>query len=111
MKENEEAEVIYEKSNSHITIPANFGFGGVSPNGNNVILNLINEQITIPSYETFKMHEDGKIDLRKGKRISRGNITREILATVFLPPESAVEIGQWLVKQGKAAIEGREKRK
>lgn len=110
MKENEEAEVIYEKSNSHVTIPANMGFGGISPNGSNVVLNLINEQVTIPSFESFKVQADGKVDLKKGKRVARGNITREILATVFLPPETAVEIGQWLTKQGKLALKARTKK-
>jgi hypothetical protein len=101
--------VVYEKVPNKPTVTATGAFGGPSPDQHNIIAQLYVEHGTVPSTISHAIREDGSVDLQHGDPISRGDITREIQATLVLSPEAAVLIGNWLVTKGIAAINGRGK--
>lgn len=99
--------IVYERVPGKPTVTATGAFGGPSPDHQSIVAQLFVEHGTVPSVVSH-MYEEGKpIDLRHGDPISRGDITREVQATLVLSPEAAVIIGTWLAKHGVEAIKGR----
>ena len=102
--------IVTEGVNSAPTITATGAWGGPTANGNAVIAYLFVESAGIPSIITAEADERGRLDPNKGERTQRGDITRQVQATLVLTPEDAVIIGQWLRDRGMEGIARRSQR-
>ena len=100
--------IVYEKvSLGKPTVAATGAFGGPSPDHHSVVAHLFVEHPSIPSIISHRVRDDNTIDFEHGDSVSRGDVTREIQTTLVLSPEAAILIGNWLVKHGVAAAQGR----
>lgn len=107
-KRRKEVSFLFEKAKNHKTIPVNGAFGGQAPNSNTVVANFYVESTATPNIITNEV-EGNKLKLDSEKRISRGDILREIQATIMMSPEDAYSIGQWLVEHAEQAIKNKRK--
>jgi len=101
---------IFEKSKSITTIPVSGAVGGESPDGNNVIAQFYIEYLTPPNVIESEYEEGKPINPNLGNQIKRGDITREIQTTIVMTPEQAINIGEWLIKNGKNLLKKRKNR-
>lgn len=99
--------IVYLEAEGRPTITATGAYGGPSPDGSAVVAHLYTEFATVPSVEQHQVGEGGKIDLEKGEKVRRGDITRDVQATLVLPPEAAARLGAFLQEKARLAIEGR----
>ena len=104
--EKKSAAVYYEERPGKPTIVAHGGHGGPTANGTSVAVHLYAESPPIPSIEEFEMNPETGVGQSK-QVIQRGEVRREVQATLILTPEAAVSIGAWLVGHGKACLERR----
>lgn len=99
---------LYEKNKDAKTIPVNGAYGGVTPDNSGIIAHFYIEYSSIPYSTEFNIEEDKKIiDVRDGKNVTRGDYTREVVASTYMTAESAIAIGKWLMDNGNALIEKR----
>lgn len=104
--------IVYEEQDPRPTIPVGGAIGGRSPDGSLVIAHLYMDSATLPALEEHVVQQGGLVDLSKGSRIKRGDITRRILATLVLSPTTAMQFGQWLMEKAKeSGQEGQERGK
>lgn len=89
--------ISFEESPHHHTAPVNGAWGGPTPDGQ-IVAALYQERNTIPDIIEVEV-QDGVADPSKGDRISRGDILREIQATLVMSPEAAQRIGEWLIEK------------
>jgi hypothetical protein len=102
-----EITIVFEKSKDKVTVPATGAFGGPTPDGASVVANIFVEYASIPSYVTHEVGEGGRVSLDQGKPVRRGEITREVQATLVMNPENARQLGDWLVKNSEQALRKR----
>lgn len=95
--------IVFDERDDRPHIPVSGAVGGPAPNGSMVYAHVYTEFATIPAMEDHSVEEGGRVDLSKGHQIRRGDITRTVLATLVLSPESAIAVGQWLVRNGNGA--------
>ena len=105
MADKKEITVMYDKGKDVKSVPVNGAYGGVSPNLSGVVAHLYNEYNSIPHSEDMQVNDDGSVDSQSGKKITRGDIVREIQTTLVMTPEMSIVIGQWLMQKGQEAIE------
>ena len=91
--------ILYEEPDERPTIPVSGAIGAPSPDGSLIIAHLYSEFATIPAREDHDIGEDGRVDLSKGHRITRGDVTRKVMATIVMSPKTAASLGQWLAGQ------------
>ena len=96
--------ISFEKSPQHFSAPVNGAWGGLTPDGQEVVAALYQERGTIPDIIEVEV-EEGLADLSQGERISRGDILREVQATFVMSPEAAQRIGEWLLEKSQQARE------
>jgi len=101
--------VLYDEPTPRPCIPITGAIGGPSPDGSSVLAHVYLEYGTIPAREEHEMDAEGQVDLTKGSRISRGNVTRLVQATLSMSPEVAIRLGAWLEQHGRGAIEHRKR--
>ncbi len=92
------ASIYYEDRVGKPTLAATGAFGGPSPDGHNVVVHLFVEHGMVPSIAELERTGHGKY--QQSREIKRGNIRREIQATLVLTPAAAVSIGHWLANHG-----------
>ena len=100
--------IVFEEREDRPHIPVSGAIGGPGPGGTLVYAHVYTEFATIPAMEDHDVSEHGSVDLSKGQRIRRGDITRSIEATLIMPPDVAIAVGTWLVTNGKAAQTSRD---
>ncbi len=61
----------------------------------------------VPSIEQITADEQGQ--LVDQQTIKRGDVIREVQATLVMTPETATSLGKWLLGHGKKAYEARQK--
>jgi hypothetical protein len=105
----EQLSILYEEPTPRPFFPVNGAIGGPAPDGSSVVAHLYLEFATIPAREGHSLQEGGAVDLSKGTKISRGDISRYVQATLSMSPEAALRIGQWMMANGEKAIEHRKK--
>lgn len=98
---------VYEKIAGKPTIAVNGAFGGPNGTGTTVVAHLFVEHATVPSMITHAVNEDLSIDLVHGDAVKRGDVTREIQATIVLSPENAIELGRFLIEKAGLALKQR----
>jgi hypothetical protein len=90
--------ILYEKNRNHVTAPISGAWGGLSPDGRHIIMNLFLDQITLPNYQNLNVVE-GKADFINPENITRGDITREVFGTFTLTSDTARHIANWLLQK------------
>lgn len=86
-------------------LPVTGASGGPAPDGLTVIAHLYTEFTTIPATQDYPILEDGRVNLSAPQaENSRSDVIRQLLATIVMAPEAAVNIGKWLAQRGEQAI-------
>lgn len=97
--------VVTEKNKSISTFPVTGAWGGLTPDGGNVVAHFYVEYSSIPNSIEVDYEEGQPFNPNLGNQIKRGDITREIQTNLVMTPEQAVRIGEWLKNHGLRAIE------
>ncbi|MFB6098103.1 MAG: hypothetical protein ABEK84_03130 [Salinibacter sp.] len=100
---------VYEDADEAPTIAATGAHGGPTPDGASVVANLYVERGSIPHHVSHQIDETGQVDLsERSEQVTRGELTREVQASLVLTPEHALQLGQWLQQNARQAMEQRE---
>ena len=100
-------EVYYDQGEGRPILAVTGAVGGPTPDGSSVTAHLFVEYLAIPSILSAEVKEGGVVDLAKADIIKRGDIIRELVATLLMSPESAMSLGKFLTANGKAAMKAR----
>jgi hypothetical protein len=104
----DEITFVYEDADQVRTIAATGAHGGPTPDGASVVANLYVERASIPHHVSHQIDERGEVDLSEmSQQVSRGEVTREVQASLVLTPEHAMQLGQWLQENAQQAMEQR----
>lgn len=99
MGDGKKISVIYEKNKNHITAPITGVWGGLSPDLSHINASFFLDQQVIPSYENIAVDQTtNELDLTKIDNVSRGDLVREIFATISLSSATARVIAGWLIQ-------------
>jgi hypothetical protein len=99
---------VYEDADDVKTITATGAHGGPTPDGASVVANLYVERASIPHHVSHQIDERGEVDLSEASNeVSRGEVTREVQASLVMTPEHALQLGQWLQENAHQAMEQR----
>ncbi len=93
-----ELEFHYEKGNHFRVIHVDGGHGGISPDGDSIILSIYSERLPIPKREVFAVDDEGKLAPAAITKEGRKGLFREIEATLVMSPRTAESIRVWLAK-------------
>lgn len=100
---------VYEDADEVRTIAATGAHGGPTPDGASVVANLYVERASIPHHVSHQIDERGEVDLSEtSNQVSRGEVTREVQASLVMTPEHALQLAQWLQENAQQAIQQRE---
>jgi hypothetical protein len=107
-KPEKDIAIVYVTSPNKRTLGVTGAYGGPAPDGRHVAVHLFAEYGTVPSLETLHVSGEGAL-LGNPDRTMRGDVTREVLATLIMTPEHAVALGEFMVERGSMALEFRKK--
>ena len=107
--EEKTVSIVFTSRHDRDSIPVTGAFGGPTPDGNAIVAHLFVEHGTVPSLVTHKVDDEGRVDLSGGDPIKRGDVTREVQATLLMTPEHALSLGSWLVQHAQNALNRRRK--
>ena len=93
-----EIEFHYEKGNHFRTIHVDGGHGGLSPDGQSLVLSVYTERRPIPKRELFDLDESGALIQPPKDKDERTGIFREVEATLIMNRTTANAIRLWLTK-------------
>jgi hypothetical protein len=100
---------VYEDADEVRTIAATGAHGGPTPDGASVVANLYVERASIPHHVSHQIDERGVVDLSEtSNQVSRGEVTREVQASLVMTPEHALQLAQWLQENAQQAMRQRE---
>lgn len=111
MAKQQSVSIVYEDSSNKQTIAVNGAFGGPTPDSFNVVAHLYVEHRTVPHSISHPVDEKGNVDFSndKSSTVSRGDVRREVQATLLLSPENSIRLGQFLLDKGAIALQNRGK--
>lgn len=98
---------VYEKASGKPTLPVTGAFGGPTGDGRAVVVHVFVEHVTVPSIVTHSVDENRNINLSELDSIKRGDVTREIQASLVMSPEHALDLGRFLLEKGTIALQHR----
>jgi len=104
----DEITVVFEDEKDRRAVPVNGAFGGLAPNGQDVVAHIYLEHQSVPNLVTHRVDESGRVDLDEGDSIARGEITRKVQTSLAMSPEAAIRIGEWLKRKGQTGIQQRD---
>jgi len=105
----DEITFVYEDADEVRTIAATGAHGGPTPDGASVVANLYVERASIPHHVSHQIDERGEVDLSEtSSQVSRGEVTREVQASLVMTPEHALQLAQWLQENAQQALRQRE---
>ena len=96
----------YDERANKPTLSVSGVYGGPNTDGTSVVAHVFADWGMVPSISQIPV-KDGVPDFAGEKTIKRGDINREIQATLIMAPEVALSIGGWLIQKAKAALENR----
>jgi len=104
----DEVTFVYEDADTVHTLAATGAHGGPTPDGASVVANLYVERSSIPHHVSHQINEDGQVDLsERSEQVTRGELTREVQASLVMTPEHAMQLGQWLQQNARQAMQQR----
>lgn len=107
--EEKTVSIVFTSRPDRASIPATGAFGGPTPDGNAIVAHLYVEHGTVPNVMTHRIDTQGRVDFSSGDPVKRGDVTREIQATLLMSPEHALSFGSWLVQHAQNALSRRKK--
>lgn len=107
MPDQNQLTIVYEKASHKQTVAITGATGATSIDNLTVVLHTYVDSGSLPSYETHEVNEDGSVRLDNPDATKRGDVTREVQASLVMAPEVAVLVGRLLVQMGERAISGR----
>jgi hypothetical protein len=102
----EKVAISFEESKNYFTAPVNGVWGGPTTDGE-LCASFYHERNSLPNLIEADV-EDGIANVEQGERIARGDFVRELQATFVMRPETAISIGEWLIKRGQQ-LQGNER--
>ena len=105
--EEKTVSIVFTNRNDRDSIPVTGAFGGPTPDGLAIVAHLYIEHGTVPSMVTHPIEDDGTVDFKTIHPVTRGDVTREVQATIVLAPEHARSLGVWLAGHANAALKKR----
>ena len=106
-KDSQMVSIHYDERANKPTLSISGVYGGPNPDGTSVVAHVFADWGMVPSISQIPVNKQGVGDLSKEQTIKRGDINREIQATLIMPPEVALSIGGWLIQKAKAALDSR----
>ena len=106
-KNSQVVSIHYDEKPNKPTLPVSGVYGGPNSDGTSVVAHVFADWGMVPSISQIPVNEQGVGDLSKEQTIKRGDINREIQATLIMPPEVALSIGGLLIQKAKAALDNR----
>jgi hypothetical protein len=101
---------VFERNKNAITVPVSGAFGGPGTDHPGVVVHFYIEYQSLPNIIDVEIPKDAPVfDSNLGKRISRGDITREVQATFYMTTQAARSIGHFLIEKADL-IESRAKK-
>jgi hypothetical protein len=94
-----ELEFEYEKGNLFRVIHVDGGHGGISPDGQTIVLSVFSERFPIPKKEVCEIDRAGQVQWPPKIRVGRTGVFREVEATLVMNHSTAVLIARWLNEQ------------
>jgi hypothetical protein len=105
----DEVTFVYEDTDEVRTLAATGAHGGPTPDGASVVANLYVERASIPHHVSHQIDENGQVNLQEQSgQVTRGELTREVQASLVMTPEHAMQLGQWLQRNAQQAMKQRE---
>ncbi len=96
MPEPQKITVSFRKSPDYRIYPATGAWGGATPDGH-ILMNIIVEHATLPSYQTFAVQEGGRIDHTQPlDSVATGDGERDVLCGIMFSVSTARAVAQWL---------------
>jgi hydrogenase maturation factor len=90
------------KSNSFRVVYANGAYGGITPRGE-IHASFYNERSAIPRMIVHRI-EEGTLG-EPLEIVTRGGIVREVEVDLVMSPETAMDVGNWLIENAKKILE------
>ncbi|MFO8098097.1 MAG: hypothetical protein R6T83_00575 [Salinibacter sp.] len=104
-----EVTFVYESTGDAPTIAATGAHGGPTPDGASVVANLYVERASIPHHVSHQINEEGQVNLsERSEQVTRGELTRDVQASLVMTPEHAMQLGRWLQRNAKKAMQKRD---
>jgi hypothetical protein len=93
--------VNFRKSQDYRIFAATDIYGGPTADGAAVFFHMTIDHFPTPSYQTFAVNSDGRVNLADVKEtVSAGDVEKELLCGVLLTPDVAIKVGNWLIQRG-----------
>lgn len=97
--------ISYHRSPDAPTIPVMGAEAAIAADGRHIAVHLWTSYTAPPTNIECDVDEHGQVDIDSGRRTTPNVIHRDILATLILSPEEAVDIGELLAEQGRALLD------
>lgn len=96
-EEGDRISFAYQKTPGYRSIHFSGVFGGRSPNGNRLLINLFNEAMPLPSRMELQLSEQGELGEEiQEARIQEDIILREVEACLVCDLPTAKALAEWL---------------
>ncbi len=89
--------IVFKRSPDYRVYAAPVIYGGPTPDGRGILINLCVDHAAFPSYVEHRIDEKGHVNLQEIDSIAQvGNVEREIQAGIFLSIDEAQRTVRWL---------------
>lgn len=93
----EKVKIEFVKSNLFRVIHVDSVWGGLTPNGDSINMNLCSQRFPIPQQAVFELDQDGGFDKEiSEERIQNDDIEWEVEISAIMDIETAKELIKWL---------------
>lgn len=101
-KPRRKATVSFRKAPDYRIISATDLWGGPTADGSAVFFHLTIDHFPTPSYQTFEIDNEGRVNLKDVKEtVASGDVEKELLCGILFTPAVAQKVGQWLIERAK----------
>jgi len=100
--------IVYEKKVDAQTFPVSGAYGGPTPDNMGIATHFFIEYGAVPHSTEITIGTDNKFHPNSGEDIKRGDIVRQVQATAYMSPETAILIGNWLIEKANLLQKRRE---
>lgn len=89
--------IVFKRSPNYKVYAAPVIYGGPTPDGRGILINLCVDHTAFPSYVEHQIDDKGQVNLQEISSVAQvGNVEREIQAGVFLSRDEAERTVRWL---------------
>lgn len=91
----------FQRAATHITMPVHGVWGGLAPLTGNILADVFIDRAPTPTEVTYLV--DGNSMQQTAAKVEENTVTREVMATLEIPPHVAYAMGEWLMGKAKEA--------